>query len=97
MILAALFGASVFFGVQGERRRGEVQRAGASVQTDHLVSLASVTDGDSIVVTNPSGEAVAVRIIGVKAMEGAPGKDPVGIYAVEVTQIDKSTLFWWRE
>jgi micrococcal nuclease len=91
-ILAALLGASVFFGVQGERQRGEAQKAGASVQTGDLVTLASVTDGDSIVVTNPAGDTVALRILGVKAMEGAPGKDPFAVYATEAANALRRTL-----
>jgi len=91
-ILAALLGAAVFFGVQGERRRGEIQKAGASVQTGDLVALASVTDGDSIVVNNPAGDTVAIRLLGVKALEGAPGKDPFGIYAAEAANALRRNL-----
>ena len=73
-ILCVLLGASVFFGVEGQRARGEIAKAGVSVQTGELVTLVSVTDGDSIVVKNPGGDQVGVRVLGVKALEGT-GKE----------------------
>lgn len=80
-ILAVLLGASVFFGIEGERARGKIEKAGASVQTGELVKLVSVTDGDSVVVANEAGDRIVVRVLGVKALEGAPGKDPFAAYA----------------
>src|SRR5687768_8669114 len=78
-ILAMLFGASLFFAVQSERARRQIQRAGAKVETGELVTLASVTDGDSVIVKN-AGDDVVVRIVGVKALESGTGKEGVGSY-----------------
>jgi micrococcal nuclease len=74
----------VFFGMEGQRARGEIVKAGASVQTGELVTLVSVTDGDSVLVQNSGGDQVAVRVLGVKAFQGS-GKDPFAIYANEAT------------
>lgn len=74
-MLAGLAGTSVFFAVEGQRMRRELTAASATVNTGDLVKLVSVTDADSIVVRNPGGEDVSVRLLGIKALEGAPGKD----------------------
>ncbi len=91
-MLVVLLGAACFFGVQGERARRQIQKAGASVQTGDLVSLVSVTDGDSVVVKSPSGDQVAVRVLGVKALEGAPGKDPFAAYATDAANALRRAL-----
>ena len=83
-ILCVLLGASVFFGIEGQRARGEIAKAGASVQTGELVTLVSVTDGDSLAVKNANGDQVAVRVLGIKALEGT-GKDPFALYAGDAT------------
>jgi micrococcal nuclease len=90
-ILFVLLGASVFFGVEGHRARGEIAKAGASVQTGELVTLVSVTDGDSVIVKNPGGDQVGVRVLGVKALEGT-AKDPFATYANEATNALRRAL-----
>jgi endonuclease YncB( thermonuclease family) len=87
-MLAALLGASAFFGVEGQRLRGALTQEGATVNTGDLVTLVSVTDADSIVVRNPAGEDVPVRLLGIKALEGAPGKDALTVHAT----VGKSAL-----
>lgn len=74
-MLATLLGAALFFGIEGQRLRGALTQANASVATGDLVKLVSVTDADSIVVRNPGGDDVPVRLLGIKALEGAQGKD----------------------
>lgn len=80
-MLAALSGASAFFAVEGQRLRGALTQANATVNTGDLVKLVSVTDADSVVLRNASGEDVPVRLVGIKALEGAPGKDALTAYA----------------
>src|SRR5688572_3804781 len=80
-MLAGLTGASLFFAVEGQRMRRALTQASASVNTGDLVKLVSVTDADSIVVRNPGGEDVPVRLLGIKALEGAPGKDALTVHA----------------
>ena len=79
-MLAALFGASAFFAVGGVRMRSALTAASATVNTGDLVKLISVTDADSIVVRNPGGEDVSVRLLGIKALEGTPGKDSLATH-----------------
>jgi micrococcal nuclease len=86
-----LLSASVFFGVEGHRARGEIAKAGASVQTGELVTLVSITDGDSIIVQNPAGEHVGIRVLGVKALEGT-GKDPFATHATDATNALRRAL-----
>jgi micrococcal nuclease len=80
-MLAGLFGASAFFAVEGQRMRGALTAAAATVNTGDLVKLVSVTDADSIVVRNPGGDDVSVRLLGIKALEGTPGKDALAAHA----------------
>lgn len=80
-MLAALAGASAFFAVEGQRMRGALAQASASVNTGDLVKLVSVTDADSIVVRNAAGDDVPIRLVGIKALEGAPGKDALTAHA----------------
>ena len=87
-MLVALLAASVFFGFEGQRMRRALTQANASVSTGDLVKLVSVTDADSIVVRNPGGEDVPVRLLGIKALEGAPGKDALTAHAT----VAKGTL-----
>jgi micrococcal nuclease len=87
-MLAALAGASAFFGVEGQGMRGALAQASATVSTGDLVKLVSVTDADSIIVRNPAGEDVSVRLLGIKALEGAPGKDSLTAHA----SVGKSAL-----
>jgi len=84
-ILLALLGASAFFGVQGERARASIQKPGARLETGELVTLSSVTDGDSVIVKNAVGDDVVVRIIGVKSLEGSTQRDAFAAYATEAT------------
>jgi hypothetical protein len=77
--VGVLLGASTFMGVRIEQRRAEARRASATVETGDLVSLASVVDGDSVVVTNADGSPVVVRILGIKALDGA-GKDALAVH-----------------
>lgn len=87
-MLVVLSGASAFFAVESRRMRGALTEANATVNTGDLVKLVSVTDADSIVVRNAGGEDVPVRLVGIKALEGAPGKDALLAHAA----IGKSAL-----
>ncbi len=75
-LVVALLGASAYFGANAEQRRREVQRGEASVSTGAIVHLSRVVDGDTVLVQNPDGGSVAVRILGVKSFDPAGDKAP---------------------
>lgn len=77
--VGTLLAASTFMGVRIEQRRAEARRASATVETGDLVSLASVVDGDSVVVTNADGSPVVVRVLGIKSLDGS-GKDALAVH-----------------
>jgi micrococcal nuclease len=75
-LIAVLLGMSVYFGVNAESRRREVTTSEAALQTDDLVRLAQVVDGDTVLVTTDAGQKVAVRILGIKAFDAKADRDP---------------------
>jgi len=80
-LVTGLSAASGFFAYDTIRLRGALAQATATVATGDVVSLVSVFDGDSLVVRNPTGEDVSLRIVGIKALETSQGKDAVAHYA----------------
>lgn len=84
-LIAALLAASAFFGVQAERTRRGLQRAEAEVQTGELLTLGSILDGDTVLMKSVAGDAVTVRIVGIKAFSAEATRDdsmPFGREAV---------------
>ncbi len=79
-LIAALGGASVFFTVGAERQRRAALHAQAALQTGDVVSVSTVVDGDTVVVSKTSGELVAVKLLGVKAFTSSRDKDPAAPY-----------------
>lgn len=85
-LITALLGASLYFGTHAEQRRRAVQHVEGHVETGDVVRLVRVVDGDSLVVANPAGEHVAVRVLGIKTFEAAAKNDPfatIGQRAIE--------------
>lgn len=80
-VVILLLGASVFFGVRAEAVRRSVQRASAAVETGDLLSFSKVQDGDTVLLTNGEGDAVTVRIVGVKAFDSTAAHDPTTAWA----------------
>ena len=78
-IVLTLFVASGVFGVRAAAIRRAAAASNAAVQTGDLVTLSQVVDGDTVVVRNPAGDEVPIRILGVKSLK-AQGKDPVAIH-----------------
>lgn len=74
-LIAALLGASVYFGARAEHRRRAVQaQRGATVENGDLVEYVRAVDGDSLVVANEADDRVSVRLLGVDAFD-PDGKD----------------------
>lgn len=74
-VVVVLGTASTFFAVRAESVRRAVQQASASVQTGDLVSFRQLVDTDTVLLTNGAGDAVTVRIVGIKGFDGS-AKDP---------------------
>jgi len=73
LMIATLLGCSLYYGLNAEARRREVQRFEATLENGAEVSLASVVDGDTVVVRDEEGVSVAVRLLGVKSFD--PSRD----------------------
>lgn len=78
-LIAVLLGASVYLGVGAERLRTELQQAKGAVSTGDVVTLGSVIDGDTLQMHTERGEAVTIRVVGVKAFD-AGAKDDTGAF-----------------
>jgi micrococcal nuclease len=79
-LIAILVGASAFFAIGAEGKRRELQQAEATLENGQVVSLASVVDGDSMLVRTEAGEQVSVRLLGVKAFDTKLDKDLTSAY-----------------
>lgn len=77
IIIGLLLAASVGFGTRAEDRRRAAQTRGGSLASGDVVELLRVTDGDTVVVKTSDGQEAVVRLLGIKAFDPAPGKDPV--------------------
>jgi endonuclease YncB( thermonuclease family) len=75
-LIAILLGSALYFGSNAEARRRAVHKTTGTLATGDVVQLDRVIDGDSLVVTNPGGEKVSVRILGIKTFEPKPARDP---------------------
>lgn len=78
-LIAALLGASLFYGLNAESRRRAVQGQSALPESGELVTVAQVIDGDTMVVTRESGDPVGSRLLGIKAF-ARDSKDPTAIW-----------------
>jgi endonuclease YncB( thermonuclease family) len=74
-LISALLSLSLYFGLNAESRRRELQKSEASVETGEIVRLERVVDGDTLLVKKESGDAVAIRLLGIKAFDSKPEKD----------------------
>ncbi|MBK7578981.1 MAG: thermonuclease family protein [Myxococcales bacterium] len=75
-IVAILLGTSAFFARGAAIERAAVRVSEGSLKTGDLVRVTQVVDGDSVVVADPTGATVTVRILGIKAFPPKPERDP---------------------
>ena len=75
LLIGILLCASLFFGLNAEARRRTMQRFEVALNDGDRVSLASVVDGDTVVVQKQDGAAVAVRLLGIKAFDPTREKE----------------------
>lgn len=88
-LIAVLLTASLFFGLNAEKRRKSVQAGSGKIDSGDLVRLVRVIDGDSVQVVREGQEPVTVRLIGIKSFDAKVEKDvvtPFGQAAVEALQ-----------
>ena len=76
ILVAVLLSASVFFALNAEQRRREAQKSDLSLHSGELVHLQRVIDGDTLVVVTEGGETSSVRVLGIKAFDPIPDKQP---------------------
>jgi micrococcal nuclease len=81
LLVTALSGASVFFGVGAEARREAVQAGtGALLHSNDAVRLVQVVDGDTVLVRAQGENPTAVRLLGIKGFSTNNEKDPAAVY-----------------
>lgn len=76
LLVIALLAASLFFAFGAESRRRQVQTSDTSLVTGDVVTLIEVIDGDTVLVAK-GDDRIAVRILGIKALESTAPKDPM--------------------
>jgi endonuclease YncB( thermonuclease family) len=76
VLIAALLGASVFYGLNAESRRRSVQQSEAALANGAIVSVVRVIDGDTLLVHDEAQKPVVVRLLGIKALPVQPERDP---------------------
>jgi micrococcal nuclease len=79
-LIAALLGASVFFTIGAERQRREARQAEVKLESGHVVTLAEVVDGDTLLVRTDAGEQASIRLLGVKAFDTKLDKEATAAY-----------------
>jgi micrococcal nuclease len=77
LLVTALAGASIFFGVGAVREHEALSHAAVDLQTGDVVHLDKTVDGDTVVVKDDQGNDTEVRILGIKAFEPEPARDPL--------------------
>lgn len=76
-LVAGLAAASGYFAVGVERQRAEARQTSVPLQTGDVVRLERVIDGDTVLVKSEAGQETTVRLLGIKAFEATPEREPV--------------------
>lgn len=76
VLIAALLGASVFFGLNAESRRRAVQASETALANGSIVFVDRIVDGDTLLVHDEAKNPVVVRLLGIKALPVQPERDP---------------------
>jgi endonuclease YncB( thermonuclease family) len=75
-VVVVLFGLSGWFALGVRRQRQQILQSGPALTNGALVTLASVVDGDTVIVRLESGDTASVRLLGIKAFAAGQGRDP---------------------
>ncbi len=73
-LIVVLLSASLFFGLNVQRRKASLQPTQALASGD-IVSVTSVVDGDTVVVQSEEGVRATVRIVGIKTFDATQKGD----------------------
>jgi len=79
-IVAVLFAAATFFGINAEIQRRDLQKASAKIETGTLVSVVAIVDGSTVVVANDQGERTTIAILGLRSIAGRAQRDPLAVW-----------------
>ena len=89
-LIGVLVGSAFYFGSNAEARRRAVQKSAGTLATGDVAHLDRVIDGDTLLLRNPAGESVAVRVLGIKAFDPKPDKDPASRFGKSaIDEIEK--------
>ncbi|MBI1891434.1 MAG: thermonuclease family protein [Burkholderiales bacterium] len=89
LIIWALLGASVFYGVNAESQRRSAQQAEGKLDSGDVVRLVKIIDGDTILVNKAGQENTTILILGIQAFESKIERDvtaPYGQAAVDALE-----------
>jgi endonuclease YncB( thermonuclease family) len=84
--VAGLAAASAYFAVGVERQRVQARQASAPLRTGDVVRLDRVIDGDTVIVKNDGGSVTTIRLLGIKAFEAMPERDPTARFGQGAVQ-----------
>ena len=80
LLVALLLGGATFYGFEAWRWQAAAQPRDAALASGDLVTLKSVLDGDTVVVTKDADGLATVRLLGVKAFESKAAKDDTAVH-----------------
>ena len=76
-LVLVLLGASAFYGSQAWRFQAAQQQRDVALASGDVVALATVLDGDTLVVEKEGAGRATVRLLGIKSFESKHAKDDV--------------------
>lgn len=88
-LITVLLSASLFFGLNAEQRRKNIQAGSGKIDSGDLIRLLKVIDGDSLQMAREGQPPVTVRLVGIKSFDAKVEKDvvtPFGQAAVDTLQ-----------
>lgn len=74
-LVLVLLGASAFYGTQAWRFQAAQQQRDVALASGDVVALATVLDGDTLVVEKEGAGRATVRLLGIKSFEAKLAKD----------------------
>lgn len=85
-LVVLLLGSTLFFARGAAEQLAQAQAAEVTLKTGDLVSVKQIVDGDSLVVEDANGASVGVRILGIKAFDTKPEREPATRFGREAVK-----------